>query len=63
MNLLEATCPSAAICPVDMRKIMYKVTAVYLPSLKTEEDQFQGISTYDGAGLLIIMHMMKPNQV
>ena len=62
MKLLEATRPSASNCPVDMNKVTYEVVATYLSSMKTEEDQFKGMSTYDGARSSI-MHMMKLDNV
>ena len=49
IKLLQDTRPSADNCPVDMKKVMYEVMATYLSCLKTEEDQFKGMSTYDGA--------------
>ena len=58
MELLEAASPSAGNCPVNMKEVTYEVVATYLLQLKTGEDQYKGMSTYDGARSLI-MHMMK----
>ena len=62
MELLEATTPSASNCPVDMRKVSYDVLASYLTSMKTEEDNYKGMSTYDGSRSSI-MHLMKQDNV
>ena len=62
MKLLQDTRPSADNCPVDMKKVTYEVMATYLSCLKTEEDQFKGMSTYDGARSSI-MHLMKMDNV
>ena len=62
IELLEATTPSACNCPIDMSKVTYDVIATYLTSLKTEEDTYKGMSTYDGAQSSI-MHLMKQDNV
>ena len=62
IELLEATTPSACNCPIDMSKVTYDVIATYLTSLKTEEDTYKGMSTYDGARSSI-MHLMKQDNV
>ena len=62
MELLEATCPSGRNCPIDMSKEDYGTVATYLTSLKTDEDTYKGMSTYDGERSSI-MHLMKQDNV
>ena len=45
IDLLEAMTPSARNCPIDMQPVSYNVIASYLTSLKTEEDNYKGMST------------------
>ena len=62
ITLLEATNPSAGNCPIDMSKVSYEILATYLSSLKTDDDLYKGMSTYDGARSSI-MHLMKQDGV
>ena len=62
IELLEATTPSAGNSPIDMGRVTYDVIATYLTSLKTEEDTYKGMSTYDGA-CSSIMHLMHQDNV
>ena len=58
IQLLEATKPSTGNCLVNMNRVTYEVMAAYLSSLKTDEDKYKGMSTYDRARSSI-MHLMK----
>ena len=62
MAVLKATNPSSNNCPLDMQLVTYEVIATYLTSLKTDDNRFKGMSTYDGARSSL-MYLMKQDNV